>query len=200
MIKRKKNIIFPIVTAVLICAIIAVVVCTLPYFNRMLLISSHPLEYTEYVEKSAAENGIDKYLVYAVIKTESGFDPDAVSNVGARGLMQIMEPTFDWIKYRLGDGDEITYENMFNPEINIRYGCYLIGYLLRYYGVEEVSVCAYHAGTGNVDDWLRNKEYSTDGVNLTKIPISDTAHYLEKIKNAKSNYIKLYKTEDSKNG
>lgn len=200
MIKRKKNIIFPIVTAVLICAIIAVVACTFPYFNRMLLISSHPLEYTEYVEKSAAENGIDKYLVYAVIKTESGFDPDAVSNVGARGLMQIMEPTFDWIKYRLGDGDEITYENMFNPEINIRYGCYLIGYLMRYYSEEDVAVCAYHAGTGNVDGWLGNKEYSSDGVSLRKIPISDTAHYLEKVKNAKNNYIKLYKTEDSKNG
>ena len=49
----------------------------------------YPLEYQTYVERYSAEYGVDKYLVYAVIKTESGFDPDAVSNVGARGLMQI---------------------------------------------------------------------------------------------------------------
>ena len=67
------------------------------YYQRY----THPLRYESYVEKYSRENGLDKYLVYAVIKTESGFDPGAVSNVGARGLMQIMEDTFDWVKFRL---------------------------------------------------------------------------------------------------
>ena len=99
--KRKKK------RAGLIAAIIYVAAARLgggAYIGeRQYSIETHPLKYQTYVEKYAAQNGLDKYLVYAVIKTESGFKTDAVSNVGARGLMQIMEETFDWIKYKRDD-------------------------------------------------------------------------------------------------
>ena len=123
---RRKRRLLP---AVLITVIIAALLGTagwfgLGYYQRY----THPLRYESYVEKYSRENGLDKYLVYAVIKTESGFDPGAVSNVGARGLMQIMEDTFDWVKFRLGDEDA-RYLDMYDPETNIRYGCWLVGYL-----------------------------------------------------------------------
>ena len=114
---RRKRRVLP---AVVITVIIAALLGTAGwfgwgYYQRY----THPLRYESYVEKYSRENGLDKYLVYAVIKTESGFDPGAVSNVGARGLMQIMEDTFDWVKFRLGDEDA-RYLDMYDPETNIR--------------------------------------------------------------------------------
>ncbi len=178
--------------AVIIVILVLALLCAAGYFGyKYYEAASHPLKYTDYVERCAAENNIDKYLVYAVIKTESGFDSGAVSNVGARGLMQIMEETFDWINYKLND-DEAVYADMFDPEQNIRYGCYLLGYLYSEFGNIDATMAAYHAGRGNVNKWLSDSRYSSDGVHLDHIPISDTAHYVDKINKAMDIYIRLY--------
>jgi soluble lytic murein transglycosylase len=150
----------------------------------------HPLKYTDLVEDNAAEFGIDKYLLYAIIKTESGFNPNAESNVGARGLMQLMEETCDWIAWRTGE--DLTFDDMYHPEENIRCGAYLMDYLLDEFGNVEAAVAAYHAGSGNVGKWLTDPAYSSDGSTLSVIPISDTAHYVNKINRAYSEYIDLY--------
>lgn len=154
----------------------------------------YPIKYEEYVEKYSKENGLDKFLVYAVIKTESDFQSDAVSNVGARGLMQIMEDTFDWIKYKTDDEDTYYYD-MYSAEPNIRYGCWLLGYLNDEFGNTEAIAAAYHAGRGNVNEWLSDERYSKDGVHLDKIPIGDTEHYVHKITKAMNTYVKLYGDE-----
>lgn len=176
--------------AVLVVILLLVSVAGLFAYDRYLR-ETHPLKYTNYVEQYAEEYSIPKTLVYAVIKTESGFRSDAVSNVGARGLMQIMEETFDWIKFKLGD-DEAEYYDMYDPKTNIRYGCYLLGFLLDEFGEIDVAVAAYHAGRGNVNSWLSDKRYSLDGIHLEHIPIADTAHYVNKINKAIDNYIRLY--------
>ena len=152
---------------------------------------THPIKYEDLVGEYSRENGLDKFLVYAVIKTESGFDPNAVSNVGARGLMQIMEDTFDWVKYRMGDEDT-RYLEMYVPETNIRYGCWLLGYLYKEFGNVETAMAAYHAGRGQVNEWLADRSISADGVHLDEIPISDTAHYVRKIVRAMETYERLY--------
>ncbi len=171
--------------------LIAFIACAAVYAYNEWRIAEHPLKYTEYVEQYSREYGLDKYLVYAVIKTESGYDRSAVSNVGARGLMQIMEDSFDWIKFKLDD-EEAEYRDMFTPEDNIRYGCFLLGYLYNEFGNIEAAMAAYHAGRGAVNDWLDNPEYSSDGVHLDVIPISDTAHYVHKITTALETYKELY--------
>ncbi len=153
--------------------------------------SAYPIKYENYVERYARDNNIDKFLVYAVIKTESGFRSDAVSNVGARGLMQIMEDTFDWIKFKTGDEDTVYYD-MYDPQTNIRYGCYLLGFLCDEFEDVETAMAAYHAGRGKVNEWLSDKEISSDGVHLDTIPISDTAHYVSKITKAMDAYVRLY--------
>lgn len=152
---------------------------------------THPIKYEQYVEKYSRDNDLDKFLVYAVIKTESGFDPQALSNVGARGLMQIMEDTFDWVSYRLGD-EETKYLDMYDAETNIRYGCWLLGYLCKEFGDVETAMAAYHAGRGQVNEWLSDKSISSDGVHLDSIPIKDTAHYVGKIVKAMDTYQRLY--------
>ena len=178
--------------AAIAAAVFAVIICVLAYNGyKKWLLAEHPIKYSEYVEPYARENGLDIYLVYAVIKTESGYNSNAVSDVGARGLMQIMENTFDWIKFKLED-EETLYHQMFIPEDNIRYGCYLLGYLLDEFGNTDAALAAYHAGRGSVNEWLRDPEYSSDGVHLDVIPIPDTAHYVDKINKAIATYKKLY--------
>ncbi len=165
------------------------------YINHQYTLSTHPLGYSEFVEKYADEYGIDKYIIYSVIKTESGFDPDAVSNTGARGLMQLMEVSFDWVKFRLGDGDDVTFDDMFDPEMNIRYGAYLIDYLIDYFGCTETGAAAYFSGIGEVGNWVSDKQYSADGIHLDTIPSKNAAHYVNKITNALNTYYELYVKE-----
>lgn len=131
---EKKRRLFLLGFCLLLLAAAVMAVYAYRKCGREFRLAAHPLEYTEYVEASAEEFGLDPYLLYAVIKTESGFDPSAVSNVGARGLMQIMEETFDWIQYRLGEEGRTEYDDMFDPALNIRYGAYLMDYLMEKFG------------------------------------------------------------------
>ena len=188
--RRRKRSKAPLIIAIV--AVVAILLAIGGYIGYNKYIdSTYPIKYQMYVEKYAAENRLNKYFVYAVIRTESGFDPYAEYNVGARGLMQIMEDTFDWIKYK-SDDDNAVYYDMYDAETNIRYGCRLLGYLMEEFGSVEVAAAAYHAGRGNVNEWLADKRYSSDGVHLDSIPISDTAHYVDKITKAMDKYIKLY--------
>ncbi len=152
----------------------------------------YPIKYENYVEKYSEEYGVDKYLIYAIINTESGFDSDAQSNVGARGLMQLMDNAYDWVKYRMGDERELTYDDMYNAEYNVQYGTYLLKLLYDEYGSYNETIAAYHAGRGAVNGWLENKEYSNDGEVLDKIPSRDTNHYVSKVMKAYEAYINLY--------
>lgn len=186
---RKTGSAGAIIAILLILAIILGIIAYLGY--GYYIEQEHPLKYTNFVERYSRDNGVDKYLVYAVIKTESGFDSAAVSNVGARGLMQIMEDTFEWIKFKMGD-EETEYIDMFDPETNIRYGSYLVGYLYEEFGNVEAAMAAYHAGRGQVNKWLSDPDISSDGTHLDTIPIRDTAHYVSKIKKAMDIYIELY--------
>lgn len=190
MVKRQKKKNARVIAIVLI--ITAALLGTGIYFGyRKYVEETHPLKYQNFVEQYSKQNNINKYFVYAVIKTESGFRPDAVSNVGARGLMQIMEDTFDWIKYKRDD-DKAVYDDMFSARKNIDYGCWLLGYLYEEFGTIEAAAAAYHAGRGTVNEWLSDLRYSPDGKHLKVIPASDTAHYVDKIKNAVETYKKLY--------
>ncbi len=177
--------------AVIIIAVLFIASAAALFGYDRYMRSTYPIKYEEYVERYSRDNDIDKFLVYAVIKTESGFHPDAVSGVGARGLMQIMEDTFDWIKFRMGDEDTVYYD-MYDPQTNIRYGCYLLGFLCDEFKSIETAMAAYHAGRGKVNEWLSDKEISSDGVHLDTIPISDTAHYVSKITKAMDAYARLY--------
>lgn len=192
--KRKSRTGFFIFVLLFIIVVIAAIITgidavkKLEYESRL---AAHPKRYSEYVEKYAAEYEIDEDLIYAVIKTESDFDCEAVSGVGARGLMQIMEETFDWIKFRLDD-DITVYDEMFDPETNIRYGAYLVDYLLEKFGDRDTAIAAYHAGAGSVSVWLEDKGNSADGKRLDNIPSDTTSHYVNKINKALSNYKELY--------
>ena len=150
----------------------------------------YPLKYSELVEKYSAEYNLDEAFVYAVIETESGFNKDAVSEVGARGLMQIMPDTFALISMKLGD--KATYSMATDPETSIRYGCYYYRYLSERYGRVQEVLASYHAGLGNVNKWLKDSRYSSDGKTLHTIPFPTTKKYVKKVLLTENIYQKLY--------
>ena len=156
-------------------------------------LSEHPREFSEAVISASQSYGVPEALIYAVIKTESSFDPDAVSFVGAVGLMQLLPDTFaDLTKNFLRE--DLPPSNISDPATNIKYGTYYLSWLYSKFGNWETVAAAYNAGIGNVYSWLENPEYSDDGVTLKYIPISETRAYVRKVTEAKETYERLYYT------
>lgn len=156
---------------------------------------TYPTEYEEYVLKYSAEFETDPVLVFSVIKVESSFNPQATSGVGARGLMQLMEEAYDWVKFRLDD-DSDSFDDMYDPETNIRYGTYYLSFLMeRYDNSIELTAAAYHCGMGQVDSWLSDGIVSAENFDVKDIPDENdqTAHYVNKINKAYEAYKELLK-------
>ncbi len=151
----------------------------------------YPRPYGALVDRESAEFDLDSDLVYAVMKTESGFRENAQSHAGARGLMQLTPATFEWIAslYPPENGGE----NLEDPGDNIHCGCALLRLLLNQYGSLEVALCAYNAGMGNVSGWLQEETYSSDGKTLHTIPYPEPKSYVEKVKKAMERYERLYR-------
>ena len=152
----------------------------------------YPRSYSEYVEKYCAVYEIDPNLAYAVIHTESGFNSHAVSHLGACGLMQLMPETFTWLQERL-DGEVVYSEDALKtPSVNIRYGTYFLSYLLEQYSDVPTALAAYNAGTTNVDRWLSDSAYSSDGKTLDDIPYDETRNYVKKVTDVRKKYENIY--------
>ena len=151
----------------------------------------YPMEYTDLICSRAAAEGLEPAYVAAVILAESSYNPQAVSSVNAQGLMQIMPETGEWIA---GKFDETYVEGcLFDPETNIRYGCWYLGYLLRRYdGDKTCSTAAYHSGQGTVDGWLKDPEYSTDGRTLNIIGGPRANTYVGRVLEYYEKYTQLY--------
>lgn len=149
-------------------------------------------QYGEEVHKYAQEFGVDEALVFAVIRTESGFRPEVVSSAGAMGLMQLMPSTFDWLQESMDGAVTYSSDSLLDPDINIKYGTYLLSILLKQYEVKDTAIAAYNAGTTTVDGWLQDSSLSPDGKTLTSIPYEETEHYVERVNHAYDLYQKLY--------
>lgn len=152
---------------------------------------NYPTDYSEYVEKAASDYGLEPSIIYSIIRTESNFNPDAQSNAGAYGIMQIMPSSFDWLQELRGEEGKYDADALFEPEICIDYGSYLLKYFYDYYGNEQCAVAAYNAGFV-VSDWLADPQYSSDGETLNDIPYPETNDYVTKVQSAKEMYEKLY--------
>lgn len=153
----------------------------------------YPRQYSNLVEENAELFEIDSSLIYALIKTESGFDKNAVSSVGAMGLTQITPDTFHWLQTKTGHDYED--EALFTPEISVYYGVYFLDMLLYEFGDTETAFAAYHAGRGKVNEWLADPRYSENGLTLDRIPYDDTALYVKTVMKNIERYQKIYDIE-----
>lgn len=177
--------VFPL-TVVLIFGLVSFAFAFAP---SLLFKSMYPLRYEDEITASAASHGVDPYLVAAVIRSESSWDPEASSHQGARGLMQLMPETAqDMVAKGLVDGKRYSYENLEDPVINIEYGCAYLSYLLTYFnGATDRAIAAYNAGMGNVDGWAKQ-----DKLLHNAITFPETQAYLVRVNMAKARYQELY--------
>ena len=145
------------------------------------------------IEYYAAQYNLQPAFVTAIIRNESSFRTNAESSVGARGLMQMMPDTAEWIAGKLRDGN-YSFDRMWDGETNIRYGCWYLGYLSDLFGGDPILVaCAFHAGQGEVRSWLGDSAISPDGqtVPMDNIPISETKTYAGRVTQAYGIYQSL---------
>lgn len=172
----------------LCCAVMLVILGVAGYNIAMRFI--YPLDMSEYVEKYSEEYGVDRNLVYAVIKCESGFDDDAISPAGAVGLMQLTEETFNDVRKMVGDDESYTFaDHATEPEINIKYGTRYLKFLLEIFEGDRIAaIAAYNAGMGNVTDWMDG----APALNREDIEFGETADYVERVLAAEKHYTSLY--------
>ena len=163
---------------------------TIYFGSESILKTLYPRRYIDFVEKHSLINNLSEEFIFAVIECESGFNKDAVSYLGAQGLMQIMPETFQWLQEK--KGESLPDGSIYDPETAISYGCYFYGMLLEQFGDEATAVAAYHAGAAQVEAWLSDENYSADGKTLTDIPYPTTKQYVEKVMRVKNIYHKLY--------
>jgi soluble lytic murein transglycosylase len=146
----------------------------------------YPLDYEHIVSAHARNYDLDPTLLAAVIYAESRFDPDVESSAGAVGLMQLLPETAKGIALRTA-GAKFVVSDLRDPEINVRYGSWYLNHLRsRYDGDMRLALAAYHAGQGNVDDWLAAG---------SRIAFPETQAYVDEVERVKRVYAKAYPDE-----
>lgn len=150
----------------------------------------YPLEYEAIVVGHARNYELDPALLAAVIYRESKFDADAESASGAIGLMQLLPSTAKGIALHTG-GAKFRVADLYDPEINVRYGSFYLRRLLRKYGDVELALAAYNAGQANVDAWLAQGQ---------GIAFAETRAYVERVLETRDVYADAYADELSLSG
>gem|GEM_PF-978414 len=153
----------------------------------------YPFPHRELILKHSSEHGVDPYLVLALIRTESGFYPLASSRVGARGLMQIMPDTGNWIAGQM-KMEGYSQEKLYQPAYNIPMGIWYLSYLDRTFDGNLVLVlAAYNAGERTVKKWLAEKVWTGRQQDLGQIPYAETREYIDKVLFDYHIYKRIYK-------
>ncbi|SFR13965.1 soluble lytic murein transglycosylase [Desulfoscipio geothermicus DSM 3669] len=141
----------------------------------------YPLPYRDMIFEYSAKASIDPFFMAAVIKAESSFDPDAVSPKDARGLMQIMPETGQWIAQQI-NLHPFHPDLLFDPETNIRLGAWYIANLEDEFAGNKIMVlAAYNGGRGNVRKWLKENKISGGIGDIDAIPFPETKHFVKKV-------------------
>ena len=152
-----------------------------PWYARLW----YPLDYSSIVRGHARNYDLNPALLAAVIEEESKFRADAKSSAGAIGLMQLQPATAKGIALRTG-GTKFVLSDLYNPEINVRYGAWYLHHLLLKYRDERLALAAYNAGQENVDRWRAKGE---------GVQFPETRAYIDKVERLKGIYRRAYKSE-----
>lgn len=152
----------------------------------------YPLYHDETIKKYSKQFDVDPYLVAAVIRVESKFYHKAESRVGAKGLMQIMPETGEWVANKLLL-ENYTVEKLYDPEYNIQIGIWYLAYLIGEFDGDIVkSLAAYNAGENKVRKWLKAGIWSGNFNDIENIPFPETRSYVDRVMYDYQVYKKIY--------
>jgi soluble lytic murein transglycosylase len=162
-----------------------------PFVDKAVQEIALPLRHEDIIRQQSEDKGLDPSLIAGVIYAESRFR-DQTSHAGAKGLMQILPETAEYIA-RLSGGTEFEHGDLANPQINIAYGSYYLRYLLRKYGGNEaLALAAYNAGEGKVDQWIGEGRAPDDP---QEIPFPETRDYVVQVLEVRARYRDEYARE-----
>lgn len=155
----------------------------------------YPKTYQELVSRYGEKYQVEENLIFALIKAESNFDKEAISNRNAIGLMQLMEDTAKDVakKNQIPIHEENLKKELCDVNKNIEIGTCYLSILMQKYQNQEVALAAYNAGTGTVDSWIEKGIIKKDGTDIEKIPYKETNQYVRKIVRDYKIYEDLYK-------
>jgi soluble lytic murein transglycosylase len=142
----------------------------------------YPLDYETIVRAHAHNYGLDPALLAAVIYQESKYRADVRSDSGAIGLMQLLPSTAKGIAVHTG-GNRFRVDDLYDPELNVRYGAWYLRHLLDKYGNEETALAAYNAGQRNVDRWRARGQ---------GVAFGETRRYVSRVEELKRIYRRAY--------
>lgn len=185
--KKKMSILKKFVITIITIVVILLVLffASIAYGGK-----NYSLNYLDEIEKYSQEYKVDPKVVISVMKVESDFNPSAQSHTNAKGLMQIMPDTSKHIAKLLKLNPNSIDLN--DPETNIQLGTYYLKYLMNNFHNMDTVFAAYNGGFGNVNNWLKDEKYSSDGVSLKNIPAQETKNYVKKVNKAIKAYEVLY--------
>ena len=166
-----------------------------PWADKAVQEITLPLRHEDIIRQQANDKNLDPSLIAGVIYVESRFR-DQTSHAGAKGLMQLMPATADYIAHKSG-GTQFTRTDLATPQINIAYGTWYLRYLLtKYEGNTILTLAAYNAGEGKVDEWRRVASARGEKFRVAShIPFEETRDYVHRVLSARADYRRNYATE-----
>ena len=181
-----------LLVAVLLAASAIIVLVVRPYADKAVQEFALPLRHEDIIRQQAEAKDLDPSLIAGIIYVESRFR-DQTSRAGAKGLMQILPSTADYIARKSG-GTRFVQGDLATPQINIAYGSWYL--LQHYHGNTLLAVAAYNAGEGKVDEWYRNaSDRGEDFQAATHIPFPETRNYVQRVFDARKRYRREYRRE-----
>ena len=170
-------------------------VLPVPFIPPAIRRAAYPLLFGTLIGSQAAQRRIDPFLLTALIREESGFDPQAVSAAAARGLTQFVPLTARRLAPQIGI-DRLSVEDLHRPEIAVALGAvYLQELLERYDGHEIAAIAAYNAGEAQADLWRAYCATDDPAEYFTKVGFPETRRYLERVFSSRAHYRDLYPAE-----
>jgi len=181
--------------AAVAAAAVAVAAAIAPWADKAVQEVKLPLRHDDIIRQQASDKGLDASLIAGVIYTESRFR-DQTSNAGAKGLMQLMPRTADYIAQKSG-GTAFEQGDLATPQVNIAYGSWYLRYLLHKYGGREIlALAAYNAGEGKVDEWVAGASARGERFRVAQhIPFPETRRYVQQVLDARIRYRRTYARE-----
>jgi soluble lytic murein transglycosylase len=183
-----------LLAVVAVASVVAALVLS-PWADKAVNEIKLPLRHEDVIRQQAADKELDPTLIAGVIYVESRFR-DQTSHAGAKGLMQLMPSTADYIAGKSG-GTRFEQDDLASPQINIAYGSWYLRYLLdRYHDNEVLALAAYNAGEGKVDEWWREAADRGERFRVADhIPFPETREYVSKVLSARRAYRRVYARE-----